>query len=367
MSEHHEVSVYLTSPQFLKYKKAVPFQLTNAQLQADHGKHEVDIHLSKKDYKKLLTAIKNGKGYRFSNKNVVGGSLWGSFKKGLSSVGNFVKNNVNKEDVKNVLKQGVDMVAPDSVKNIAKSAVDKVVDYGYDDSNKGKSLKDHALSLANDLQPELKDAGLQAGKKIVDKVKEKLQGMNSDDAVEGNGFKKFKKGSQAAKDHMAKIRAMRKSKSVGGAIIMKPETSVVRDNVPMSVRPIKGSPEMKARMDAIRGFRKTKGKGFFDDISSKLIHVGIPTLGHVAGQFLGGPAGAMVGEELGNIGADAIGNLTGRGLRNNFHTPYGKMVHGIPQPVVSNESKERIRKKGYQSRQRGKSGFHIVGGSFLSL
>ena len=102
MSEHHEISVYLSSPQFLKYKKAVPFQLTNAQLQADNGKHLVDVHLSKKDYKKLLTAIKNGKGYRFSNKNVVGGSLWGSFKKGLSAVGNFVKNIVNKEDVKNV-------------------------------------------------------------------------------------------------------------------------------------------------------------------------------------------------------------------------------------------------------------------------
>ena len=261
MSEKHEISVYLTSPQFLKYRKGHTFQLTNSQLQADHGKHEVDIHLSKKDYKKLLTVIKNGKGYRFSNKNVVGGSLWGSFKKGLSSVGNFVKNNVNKEDVKNVLKQGVEMVAPDSVKNIAKSAVDKVVDYGYDDSNKGKSLKDHALSLANDLQPELKDAGLQAGKKIVDKVKEKLQGMNTDDALEGNGFKKFKKGSQAAKDHMARIRAMRKSKSVGGAI-MKPETSV-RDNVPMSIRLIKGSPEMKHVWMPYGVFERRKGRVFW--------------------------------------------------------------------------------------------------------
>ena len=91
MAEHHEISVYLTSPQFLKYKKAHTFQLTNSQLQADSGKHQVDIHLGKKDYKKILTAIKNGKGYRFSHKNVVGGSLWGSFKKGLSNIGNFVK------------------------------------------------------------------------------------------------------------------------------------------------------------------------------------------------------------------------------------------------------------------------------------
>jgi hypothetical protein len=363
MAEHHEICVYLTSPQFLKYRKAHTFQLTNSQLQADSGKHKVDIHLGKKDYKKLLTAIKNGKGYRFSNKNVVGGSLWGSFKKGLSTIGNFVKNNVSKDDVKNVLKKGVEMVAPESVKDIAKSAVNKVVDYGYDDSNAGKSLKEHALSLANDLQPELKDAGLRAGKKIVDKVKEQI-GMTPDSTVEGDGFKKLRKGSQEAKDHMARIRAMRKSKSMGGSIKM---NDSIRDLVPRSVKPIKGSPEMKERMASLRAFRKAKGAGFFDDISSKLIHVGIPTLGHVAGEILGGPAGAMVGEELGNMGADAIGNLTGRGLRNKFHTPYGKMVHGIPKPVISTESKERIRKKGYHSKQRSKSGFHIVGGSFLSL
>jgi len=355
MAEHHEISVYLTSPQFLKYSKAHTFQLTNSQLQADSGKHQVDIHLGKKDYKKILTAIKNGKGYRFSHKNVVGGSLWGSFKKGLSTIGNFVKNNVSKDDVKSVLKQGVEMVAPDSVKDIAKRSVDKVVDYGYDDSNKGKSLKEHALSLANDLQPELQDAGVQAGQKIIDKAKEKLQ---------GDGIKKFKKGSHKAKDHMARIRAMRKSKSVGGSISM---DDGVRDRVPRSIRPIKGSPEMKERMASLRAFRKTKGAGFWDDISSKLIHVGIPTLGHLAGEVLGGPAGAMAGETLGNLAGDAIGNLTGRGLRNNFHTPYGKMVNGVPKPVISAESKERIRGKGYHSKQRSKSGFHIIGGSFLEL
>ena len=98
-----------------------------------------------------------------------------------------------------------------------------------------------------------------------------------------------------------------------------------------------------------------------------MTHVGIPLLGHVAGQALGGVPGAMVGETLGNMAGDAIGEATGRGLKNTFHTPYGKLVDGIPRPVVSNESKERIRKKGYHSKQRSKSGFHIVGGSFLAL
>ena len=357
--EHHEINVYLTSPQFLKYKKAVPFQLTNKQLQADSGKHHVDIHLGKKDYKKLMNAIKNGKGYRFSNKNVVGGSLWGSFKKGLSTVGNFIKNNVNKEDVKNVLKKGVDKVVPDSVKNIAKSAVDKVVDYGYDDNNSGKSLKDHALSLANDLTPELKEAGLQAGKKIVDKVKEKIQG--NEPMESGSGLRKFKKGSQEAKEFMAKIRNMRKSKSMGE---MRSGGSVRGMEHPSRVRPMKGSPEMKERMAKLRAMRMKKGAGFFDDLASGLIHVGLPAVGHIAGSFLGSP---QIGEEIGNMAGDAIGKATGRGLENSIPTPYNQIVGGVPYPVISKESKERIKKKGYHSRQRSKSGFQIVGGSFLQL
>ena len=75
----------------------------------------------------------------------------------------------------------------------------------------------------------------------------------------------------------------------------------------------------------------------------------------------------MVGETLGEAGADAIGRATGRGLKNKTHTLYGQHVDGIPSPVVSEMSKERVRKHGYHSRQRGKSGLHIQGGSFLAL
>ena len=163
MSDTHVVEVFLSAPQYLKYRKGKTFQLSNSQLQSSSGKHKVDINLDKKDYRKLLNALKNGKGYRFSEKNVRGGSLWGSFKSGLSKVGNFVKNNVSKEDVKNVINKGVDLIAPDSVKDLTKSVVSKTVDYAYDDKNKGKSLKENVFGLANELQPEIKDAGLRVG------------------------------------------------------------------------------------------------------------------------------------------------------------------------------------------------------------
>ena len=109
------------------------------------------------------------------------------------------------------------------------------------------------------------------------------------------------------------------------------------------------------------------GKGFLDDVASTLIHTGLPTLGHITGEVLAGPAGAMAGEQFGNILGDAVGKATGRGLKNKNHTLYGHLVDGIPSPVVSEMSKDRVKKHGIYSRQRGKSGLHIQGGSFLSL
>ena len=58
-----------------------------------------------------------------------------------------------------------------------------------------------------------------------------------------------------------------------------------------------------------------KGEGWLESLESGLIHTGIPTLGHIAGEVVGGPAGALVGEEIGNIGANALGNLVGRGMK----------------------------------------------------
>jgi len=98
MSENQKIEVFLTQPQFAKYRRGKTFQLTNAQLQADSGKHKCDIALGKSDYNKLLRAIKNGKGFRFSDKVVQGGSLWGSIKAGvgrvrdgINRVGKFIK------------------------------------------------------------------------------------------------------------------------------------------------------------------------------------------------------------------------------------------------------------------------------------
>ena len=66
MGDHQTIELFLTQPQFAKYRRGKTFQLTNSQLQADSGKHQIDIHLAKSDYNKLLRAIKSGKGYRLT-------------------------------------------------------------------------------------------------------------------------------------------------------------------------------------------------------------------------------------------------------------------------------------------------------------
>ena len=142
MSEDsHQIDVYLNGPQFLKYKKGKAFQLTHSQLQAHEGKHKIDIHLGKVAYRKLLNAVKNGKGFRFTEKNVTGGSLWDTFKKGAS----FVKNNVSKDTMKHVLKTGVDYVMPEDYKDLAKSAVNVGVDAAYGNGLLDNFKKVHPL------------------------------------------------------------------------------------------------------------------------------------------------------------------------------------------------------------------------------
>ena len=90
-----------TSPQLLKFKKGLGFQLYNEQLQADDGKHKVELELHPLDTKKLIEAIKKKKGFRFGKQNIQSGSI-------LSKIGNTVKKIVPKSLVKSALTMGED-------------------------------------------------------------------------------------------------------------------------------------------------------------------------------------------------------------------------------------------------------------------
>jgi hypothetical protein len=155
--ENQTIDLYLNQGQFLKFRKGKAFQLTNAQLQSDTGKNKVSIDLGVRDYNKLLKAINAGRGFRFTDKIVKGGSLYGSFKEGVKRVGSFIKKNINKDTVKSVIKKGVDYIPEnylnEKYKGLAKSGLDKLVDFGYN-SNEPATLKEGVMSIAKDLSPE---------------------------------------------------------------------------------------------------------------------------------------------------------------------------------------------------------------------
>ena len=332
MSEHQTIELFLTQPQFLKYHKGKTFQLTNSQLQSDSGKNKVDLHLAKSEYNKLLRAIKNGKGFRFTDKIVKGGSLWGSIKagvgkvrEGISRVGQFIKKNVDPNIVKSIVDAGIDVVPKkylnDKYKNLAKTAADKTVDFSYMD-NSGKSLTENALSLADKLSPELtevgydaKDLALRKANKLAQKIKTRFE---EKPMVEGDGIR-----AEAVKNK----------------------------------RPLKGSQEARDKMQKLRAMRKIKGSGIIGNIL-------LPVAGGVAGSFVGGLPGELIGQSLGM----AVGRvIDGDGVKNTTHLKHGQLIDGVPRPVVSRQSVESVKKHGYYRKQRGKNGLFINGGAMLQI
>ena len=332
--ENQTIDLYLNQVQFLKFRKGKSFQLTNAQLQADNGKHKVDIALGKREYNKLLKSINAGKGFRFTDKIVQGGSLWDTFKSGVSKVrkgvskigeklgqaGRFIKENVDPNFLKSVLDAGLDVVPDKYVnkkyKELAKSGANKAVDYSYDKDNEGKTFKENAFDLANKLKPELTEARYDA---------EDLALKKADKLV-----KKFKE------------------KYIGEGI---------RAEEPSHTRPIKGSKEAKDKMAMLRSMRKVKGSGMLGDIL-------LPSAGMIVGQFVGGVPGAFVGNALGTVAGKMI---DGNGVENTTFLPHGKLIKGVPRPVVSRQSAASIKKLGFYPKQRGKNGLSINGGSMLEL
>jgi len=92
------IEVFLTPQQHKKFMHHEPFQLSANQLKAGDKhigeKFHVELQLTKSHYKKLLSNVKAGKGYRFTKEAIMGGSLlgemWDGAKKAVGAVGNVV-------------------------------------------------------------------------------------------------------------------------------------------------------------------------------------------------------------------------------------------------------------------------------------
>jgi hypothetical protein len=272
------VQVFLSSSQKKKFEKGETFQLSASQLQSGTGKFHVEIEMTSKNHKELLRNVSKNKGYRFTNAKIVGGSL-------LADIAKSVAKTVGKKVAKKVAEKGLDFIGEKSgqsgITNALKKSVDGLVDVGADKISGGK----------------------------------------------------MQKGSVEMKEHMARLRGMRKGKGMTDSMV--------------------------------------EGEGIFDDIKNGWNRTFNPKLGReIKKAFTSKPArevykglanvGLKIGSSFTGLPLDIAGDEINRQIdgasikkRSNVMVMGGTLVRGIPQV--------QIRGKGFNS----KSGTHY-GGSFKS-
>jgi len=303
--EMFPIKLFLTTTQYRKMKQGKGFQLTASQIQSgvsNSAKHEVEIILDKTHYKKLLRSSASGKGFRFTQKVLQGQGLADTFK----NLGNKIASGA--KSVGNKIASGAKTAGKSFVKYVPKNTAKKIAKAGL-----------NAVAKQYDLDPSLTDLASQG----VD------AGVDAGYATQGKGLVKFKKGSAEAKAHMAKLRAMR-----GGKINFK-----------------------KIGSDIKRGFQKAK------PVLMPIVKAVAPKLaglaGGVAGEYVGGPAGSVIGATLAE-------EATRKAVGGRIRVPYGRMVRGVPQPIMTRATVDRINTQGLASKQTGTNGL-VKGGSFLPL
>ncbi len=271
------IEVFLTSAQKNKFQSGKTFQLSATQLNAGTGKFHVEIEMTKKNHRELLRNVSKNKGYRFTSEKIVGAGFFGDIAK-----------SVGKKVVKTVAEKGLDYIGEKTgqsgITNALKNSVDGLVDVGADKITGGKLTK----------------------------------------------------GSQAMKDHMAKLRSMRKGKGMvtGGNVFDDIRNGFNRTFNPKLGREIKDAFTSKPAREVYKG----------------LANAGLK----IGSSFTGLPLGLAQDEIDKQIDGASIKR------RSNIMVKGGTLIAGVPQV--------QIRGKGFRGAGGTQFGgsFKRAGGSFSS-
>jgi hypothetical protein len=267
------IEVFLTSAQKNKFQSGKTFQLSATQLNAGTGKFHVEIEMTKKNHRELLRNVSKNKGYRFTSEKIVGAGFFG-----------------------------------DIAKSVAKAAAPKVLDFIGDKTGQ-KGITD-ALKGSTD--------------GLIDVASSKISGG------------KLTKGSQAMKDHMAKLRSMRKGKGMvtGGNVF-----DDIRNGFNRTFNPALGE----------------KIKDAFTSQPAREVYKGLANAGlKIGSSFTGLPLGLAQDEIDKQIDGASIKR------RSNIMVKGGTLIAGVPQV--------QIRGKGFRGANGTQFGgsFKSAGGSFSS-
>jgi hypothetical protein len=221
-----KINEFLTSTQQNKMAKGLSFQLSASQLQESTGKHSVEIQLTSKDYKKLLSNVSKNKGFRFTPSSIIGAGFFGN-------------------------------VAKNVAKSVLKSVAPKAIDFIGDKTN--------TRVLTDALKPSLIDVG-------VNKISDG----------------RLVKGSPAMKERMAMLRGMRKG--AGHKMKMDMDMDMVGGNVFDDIRNgFNRTFTPKLGREIVQTLKSPVAKDIYKgiiDVSTPLIStaIGNPVLGTIAGQ-----------------------------------------------------------------------------------
>jgi hypothetical protein len=267
-----KIEVFLTSAQKNKFQSGKTFQLSATQLNAGTGKFHVEIEMTKKNHRDLLRNVSKNKGYRFTSEKVLGAGFFGDITKNIG-------------------------------KKVAKKVAEKGLDY----------------------------IGQRTGQKgITNALKGSVDGLVDVDAEKITGGK-LTKGSQEMKDHMARLRSMRKGKGMQTEIEGEGIFDDIKNGWNRTFNPKLGRKIKKA----------------FTSKPAREIYKGLADFGlNVGSKLTGLPLGLAQGEINRQIDGASIKR------RSNILVKGGTLKDGVPQV--------QVRGRGFT----GKNGTRFDGGSF---
>ena len=171
--ENPKVHLQITSSQLRKLKKGQGFQASHKQMSEglDSG-HNVELEVEHPSIKKLHSALKRGKGFRFNQTHIKGGSLRdiGNYlkskgKQAIKFVGdnlgtalNYGKKFINQDALNGVVDSataGLSAINPSlapialGANTLAKRGIQKLYDTDYSHLNRGSSFKGLEIKYLN--------------------------------------------------------------------------------------------------------------------------------------------------------------------------------------------------------------------------
>jgi len=195
LKEYKPLVVSLTEKQIEKFKAGKSLYLTGSQINPDYDPSKNKFRKPRQEYSILLNdtthnaierARRNNTGVTISNHEVKGAAIF----KHIRRIGDFIKHNVKSKHIKSLAHYAINNSGMDDAnKERIKQLTEGMIDRGYNAKNADDFAKRSKAFLVN--------SGIDYGKEALDNYR-----MNE----EGG---RLVKGSQAMKDKMARLRAMR--------------------------------------------------------------------------------------------------------------------------------------------------------------